>query len=99
MKKLITLIVLIVLFSCEKMDWDHGTQYTIRKGQRKSIVNIAPLYGGGIKSSCKFDQSAIYDLGNENQGDWNKLIGFSEDIRIHENSAVDTIVYIEIESH
>jgi len=87
MKKLIGLFILIALFSCEKMDWDNGTKYIIKKGKHKSIVNIAPLYGGGIKSSCKFDSSAIYNLGNENQGDWNKLIGFSEDIRIHENSA------------
>lgn len=87
MKKLIGLTVLIILFSCEKMDWDNGTQYVIKKGKHESVVNIVPLYGGGIKGSCKFDESAIYDLGNENQGDWNKLIGFSEDIRIHENSA------------
>jgi len=87
MKKLIGLILLITLFSCEKMDWNNGTEYVIKKGRHESIVNIEPLYGGGIKSSCKFDSSVIYDLGNENQGDWNKLIGFSEDIRIHENSA------------
>ena len=85
--RLFTLIALIALFSCEKMEWDLGTEYIIKKDQHESIINIAPLYGGGIKGSCKFDQSAIYDLGNENQGDWNKLIGFSEDIRIHENSA------------
>jgi len=87
MKKLLFLTTALILFSCEKMDWDHGTKYVIKKGQHKSIVNIVPLYGGGIKSSCRFDSSAIYDLGNENQGDWNKLIGFSEDIRIHDNSA------------
>lgn len=87
MKKAILITVLIALFSCEKFDWDNGRVFIIKKGRHVSIVNIEPLYGGGIQSSCKFDSSVIYDLGNENQGDWNKLIGFSEDIRIHENSA------------
>jgi len=87
MKKLVGLTLLISLFSCQKMDWNNGTEYVIKKGKHESIINIASLYGDGIQSSCKFNESAIYDLENENQGDWNKLIGFSEDIRIHENSA------------
>ena len=60
--------------------------FTIKKGEHYSVMQVDPLYGGGIKMSAKFNRSVIYNLQNENQGDWNKLIGFSEDVRIHKNS-------------
>lgn len=54
--------------------------YIIKKGDHYSNVTDLPSYytGKSMKFKAMFDESAIYDLGNENQYDVNKLYGTSD---------------------
>ena len=63
--------------------------YTIEKGEHSSKGTNLGLFIGKILSvDVRFDNSAIYNLGNTNQGDINKLIGFSDCFsHHHKNSA------------
>ena len=61
------------------------TEYTIKQGQQfcdKS--NYVPISTNDLKFAVKFDSSAIYQTQNpSNQGDINKLYGFSDNNKNH----------------
>lgn len=86
------LILVITLFSCQK-EFDTLThrhrwvEYTIPKGDHKSSYDVAQFTGTELKFKCVFDNSAIYNLNNTNQGDINKLYGFTYELNPHINSA------------
>lgn len=63
------------------------TKYTIRKGRHRSGIYFNPLIEPkSIKVFFKFSKSCNYDLHNEDQLDWNKLIGFSRGF--HKNNSI-----------
>ncbi len=91
MKKLLIISLLFVLFSCEKFDWsEDGNTFIIPKGSHYAEgteFSLESFNGDGIKMSALFDESARYIINDVDSLDWNKLIGFAEDIRFQENSA------------
>ena len=86
MKKLL-IILIIAVTGC--VDFDHeGQLYLILKGKHKSNSPIAFISSNQLHFEGMFDESAIYDLGNKDQLDINKLIGFSFGLESHhKNSA------------
>lgn len=64
-------------------------KYTIKKHRHDADPELIGLFHGNMmRFQAKFDRSAMYDLGNENQADWNKLQGFSDCTdHHHKNSA------------
>lgn len=99
MKKIILVILtLSLLSSCKKnledfnkiSDWN---TYNIKAGHHNStsVDNIIHVEGFDKKELSflvRFDNTAIYNLNNNNQGDINKLYGFSDcGCKHHVNSA------------
>ncbi len=93
----ISLLVLTVLLLSACSTWyeEPEVAYVIEAGKHKSNVE-GSLPGNGVRAlksevlrfRARFDQTAIYDLGNDNQYDVNKLFGFSDCNSHHqENSA------------
>lgn len=66
-----------------------GKTYHIRKGQHYADgIHVGVYFGNDLKFKARFNETAIYNLGNTNQGDTNKLYGFSDCLsQHHENSA------------
>jgi len=52
----------------------------IKKGQHKSNEWYRLFFGNKIERVYKFTKNSIYDLGDEDQKDWNKLFGFTSGI-------------------
>ena len=72
---LIVIIILAYMTSCEKIDIQMDSQdFVIEKGQHESTW-IMEDWGAMIVQDWTLDESCIYDLGNDNQHDWNKLTG------------------------
>ena len=62
-------------------------QYTIKEGNHRSGIYFRPHFEKTIlRYNVTFGESCIYDLGNENQADINKLCGISFGLH-HNNSA------------
>jgi hypothetical protein len=63
--------------------------YTIEKGEHYSKgLKFGLFVAKKMKVDVRFDNSAIYNFGNSNQADTNKLIGFSDCLSTHhKNSA------------
>ena len=69
------LIIFLSLYSCEKIDIQLSSQdFVIEKGKHESTW-ILEDWGASIVQDWTLDESCIYDLGNDNQYDWNKLTG------------------------
>ncbi len=60
--------------------------YKIKKGKHSSGLHFGPFFTNKISFSAEFSESCIYNLGNSDQFDINKLIGFSNGFH-HKNSA------------
>lgn len=69
------LLFSLSLYSCNKED--HWKTYTIQKGQHSSGVHFKPCLAPAISFKVKFNNTCQYDIGSD-QGDINKLYGFSE---------------------
>ena len=53
-------------------------EYIIKKGKhRANGFNFGIIFKKSIRFRCKFDESCLYDLGNTDNFDINKLYGFS----------------------
>lgn len=62
--------------------------FTIPASEHSSIMRYETFVGQGIDVTVKFDDSAVYTLQNAgNQGDINKLIGFSNCGQHHHNES------------
>lgn len=99
-KKNLTLNLLLIfsfvcINSCNELYETPETVYLIKKGAHKSNIK-GGFIGNGVRSlksetlafTARFDESAIYDLGGSDQGDINKLFGFSDCNSLHhDNSA------------
>ena len=91
----IVLITALILIGCDTMYEIPEIIYLIKSGSHKSNVE-GSLPNNGLRSlktevlefTARFDESAVYDLGNGNQDDVNKLFGFSDcNSQHHQNSA------------
>ncbi len=85
----ILLSISILLFGCEKFEFNGYKTFYIKKGRHSSTVGVQFLRQDGVTFYAKFDESAIYQSKDPvNQYDINKLYGFSEcnDLH-HDNSA------------
>lgn len=83
-------VLLLSLASCDKSDFtdrikdttptDQYTKYIIAKGsQSANLSKYMPVNTSEMKFTVKFDNSAIYQTADpSNQGDINKLYGFSD---------------------
>lgn len=100
MKNLLVFFTIILLCGCKKENSEVTkpvktdptnafTKYTIFKGQHYCDKSVLKSFTGDeINFKVKFDSSAIYKTVNpDNQGDINKLYGFSEGADNHLNSA------------
>ena len=62
--------------------------YEIEKDKHGAAgMQIGIFSGDEIKFAAKFNSSAIYDLGNDNQDDVNKLFGFSDCYSAHHSNS------------
>lgn len=94
MKKLLIILVALSL-GCSEMYVVPEDQYVIEAGKHDSrIVNgssidkIRTLKSNNLVFTARFDQTARYNLNNNDQYDINKLMGFSEANSLHhDNSA------------
>ena len=81
------LIILMLLISCTKQSINGYNSYEIKKGEHESVKKFSTLTSDKLSFDCKFDPSAIYDLGGDNQQDLNKLFGFSECNDFHQDNS------------
>jgi hypothetical protein len=74
---LVFVIIFLALVSCEDIEFKvHDDEFVIKAGQHDSKWILEDT-GPQVVTDVTFDESCIYDLQNENQHDWNKLIGLT----------------------
>lgn len=80
-------ILILILTSCLK-DVKPGQHhvFTIPKGDHYSIKTLKKYNRDLLTFAFRFDNSAIYDLGDNDQYDTNKLIGYKYGLDPHKNS-------------
>lgn len=95
MKKLAILLILFISFSCSDTFVVPETHYLIEEGAHKSQVvggglgdQIRSLKSNYYSFTARFDETAVYDLCNENQFDINKLMGFSDANSLHHDNSI-----------
>ncbi len=85
MKNLLLIISLLISFYSQAGKNDI---YLIQKGNHSAKGNNFGLFvGKTYNAEVRFDNSAIYDLGNSNQADTNKLFGFSDCFSHHQTNS------------
>jgi len=94
MKKLLILLVL-VFSACSEMYVVPEDHYLIKAGKHESqlsngmsIDKLSALKTNRLMFTARFDESARYDLGNNDHFDINKLLGFSEANQHHHKNSV-----------
>lgn len=76
---ILTFFILISLVSCNNINFDGYTNYTIREGKHRSTIKIDFLKKDILSFKVKFDESVKYHTKDPiNQFDINKLYGFSD---------------------
>lgn len=96
MKKLIPILAILFLgVACTDIYAPKEVEYLIPNGQHESKVQggfaadkIRTLKSTTLSFTARFDESARYDLGNDNQYDINKLIGFSDCNSLHHENSI-----------
>ncbi|MFT6215151.1 MAG: hypothetical protein ACJAS3_001548 [Roseivirga sp.] len=96
MKKLITLIgILLIGVSCSDIYAPKESKYQITQGGHESRVvgglpssKLRTMKSNTLSFIARFDESARYDLGNNNQLDINKLMGFSDCNSLHHENSI-----------
>lgn len=95
MKQIITLLAIaLIISSCSDMYEPKETHYRIEGGQHQSTVvggfksKINSLKSSSLSFQVRFNETARYHLGDNDQDDINKLFGFSDANSMHhDNSA------------
>ena len=94
MKKLLhyCMIAAVLFLACDEtieVDPDTGFEiFTISTGEHSAIFRSEPFEGQGINITVMFDESAEYTLQDPaNQGDINKLVGFSDCGQHHQSES------------
>lgn len=93
--KRLAIILIAIISSCSEMYVVPEVQYRIPAGEHASVI-INGSFGDKLRSLkqdsfefiARFDKSARYALGNENQDDINKLMGFSEANQNHQQNSI-----------
>ncbi len=88
MKKYLAFLLLFGVLACSEsieIDPDTGFEiFVMEAGSHSSIVRTEEFDGNGIQFKVIFDQSAVYTTQSPgNQGDINKLLGFSYCLKHH----------------
>jgi len=88
LNKIVILLLIILSFtSCKKRENGY-TIYHIREGVHSSTISYRNLLKDNVHFDCKFDESAIYEsIDPANQYDINKLYGFSECNKHHQQAS------------
>ena len=93
--KALFLILAAFFFSCSELYIVPEVHYIIAKGKHASALDngsavdkIRSLKQDRLEFVARFDASARYDLGNDNQHDINKLMGFSEANSYHQENSI-----------
>ncbi len=88
------LILSFCALSCDDFYETPEVTYVINKGDHRSRVygslpgsRLRSLKSDGLKLSVRFDSSAIYNLGDADQADVNKLFGFSDCNSSHQDNS------------
>lgn len=91
---LVMVLATVLATSCAEVFEPANTVYLIKKGNHESQVaggiskGVRTLKSTQMTISVWFDETARYDLKNNDQGDINKLFGFADCNSLHhENSA------------
>lgn len=87
-------LITVLVSSCDAWYEIPELVYIIKEGSHTSNVQ-GSLPGNGLRSlksttlefTARFDQSAVYNLGNNDQQDVNKLYGFSDCNSHHQNNS------------
>lgn len=96
MKKLISLLaILLIGTACSDIYESKELEYLIPSGHHESRIQngfaadkIRTLKSSHLSFIARFDQTARYDLGNNNQYDINKLMGFSDCNSLHHENSI-----------
>ncbi|MGW8123031.1 hypothetical protein ACV07N_10280 [Roseivirga echinicomitans] len=88
-------ILFFSLSACSDIYEQHEVEYLLKKGQHtsKKLGSFPGDKLGTLKSdvmtfTARFDKTVRYDLGNKNQEDINKLMGFSDCNSLHHDNSV-----------
>ena len=95
MKKLYLFFILILAWSCNDLYVVPETQYQIPQGQHESRV-VGGFFGDKMRTlkndymsfTARFDETARYDLQNNDQDDINKLMGFADANSLHHDNSI-----------
>ena len=87
MRAILLLIILgLLMFGCNPFAVEPHAAYIIEAGQHEGKHPVVSFAKRDLTFRVNWNTSQIYDLGNENQADINKLYGITSD-KIHQNSA------------
>ena len=88
MRFLILIAMTLALLGCRKMTLEGFSVYKIKEGKHSSAKMIRTLVSDLLEFECRFDSSAVYQTSiPQNQGDINKLYGFSECNQTHQKNS------------
>lgn len=89
MKKLVLLALLVFSFyTClEYADIKEHYVFTIPKGEHYSVLTVEAFSQTLLSFAFQFDKSAVYNHRDNDQYDYNKLLGFTLGLDPHDNSA------------
>ena len=95
MRKLYSLVLILLSFSCSEMYIVPETHYLIEEGEHKSKV-VGGFFGDKLRTlkrdqfsfTARFDETAVYDLNSNNQHDINKLMGFADANSMHQDNSI-----------
>lgn len=88
MRKFLGLILSVLLLtSCWDIKYDNPVSYTVQQGNHYSDFPVMFKKGNEIFVKVNFDKSCKYDEQLPGLSGWNKLIGLSEKLDPHVNSA------------
>ena len=92
---LMAILTLLSLVSCSDLYVVPEQEYRIAAGAHESKLiggwptdKMRTLKQSELTFTARFDDSARYDLGNKNQDDINKLMGFSEANKTHHDYSI-----------
>ncbi|BDD12160.1 hypothetical protein FUAX_45920 (plasmid) [Fulvitalea axinellae] len=83
----LVLSLCLCLTSCDFFDYDVWEKHKIKAGDHFSGLGVEQVSANTLAYKVRFDSTVVYDLGNVNQDDINKLFGFSGSFRHHQQES------------
>ncbi len=93
-KFLMMVFLAVCILGCSDLYEVPEVTYTIKKGEHKSRVHgsipgsrFRSLKSEFLRFTVRFDSSAVYNIGDADQADVNKLFGFSDCNSLHQSNS------------